>query len=59
MREPPSPCTGICRIERQTGWCLGCRRTLKEIADWAMLPARAKAAILDELEARGPRQWPD
>jgi uncharacterized protein len=59
MREPPSPCTGICRIEPETGWCLGCRRTLNEIADWAMLSARGKAAILNELRQRGPRQWPD
>jgi len=59
MREPPSPCTGICRIEPATGWCLGCRRTLNEIADWAMLSARGKAAILEESGQRGPRQWPD
>jgi predicted Fe-S protein YdhL (DUF1289 family) len=59
MREPPSPCTGICRIEPETGWCLGCRRTLNEIADWTMLSARAKATILDDLQRRGPRHWPD
>ena len=59
MREPPSPCTKLCRIDPASGWCLGCRRTLAEIADWAMLSPRGKAALLDRLEARGPRVWPD
>lgn len=58
MREPPSPCTKVCRIDPATGWCRGCRRTLEEIADWAMLSAKGKAAILAKLEARGPRTWP-
>lgn len=53
MREPPSPCTKVCRIDPATGWCLGCRRTLEEIADWAMLSARGKRAILAKLETRG------
>ncbi|MEM8958837.1 MAG: DUF1289 domain-containing protein [Pseudomonadota bacterium] len=29
-----SPCTGICRMDAETGWCLGCARTTQEIADW-------------------------
>jgi len=58
MREPPSPCTTVCRIDPASGWCLGCRRTLSEIADWAMLSAKSKAELLARLEARGPRTWP-
>ena len=53
MREPPSPCNRVCRIDARTGWCLGCRRTLGEIADWPMLSAREKQALLDALETRG------
>jgi predicted Fe-S protein YdhL (DUF1289 family) len=59
MREPPSPCTRVCRIDPATGWCLGCRRTLTEIADWPMLSAHGKEALLEKLDARGPRIWPD
>jgi len=59
MRPPPSPCTGVCRIDVTTGWCLGCRRTLGEIADWGMLDAAGKHAVLAGLAARGPRTWPD
>jgi uncharacterized protein len=55
MREPASPCTRICRIDEATGWCIGCCRTLAEIADWPMLSRRAKAALLAELEQREPR----
>ncbi|MBA3055704.1 MAG: DUF1289 domain-containing protein [Sphingomonadales bacterium] len=52
MPSPSSPCTGICRIDRKTGWCEGCRRTLDEIADWAMLTATEQRALLARLEQR-------
>ena len=51
-RDPPSPCNRICRIDPATGWCLGCRRTLGEIADWPMLSAQGKQALLDRLAGR-------
>ena len=53
MHHPPSPCTGVCRIDRATGWCEGCKRTLAEIADWPMLTAREKAEVLRRLGERG------
>jgi len=49
---PDSPCTGICRIDQATGWCLGCKRTLDEIADWPRLPAQGRQAILRRLQQR-------
>ncbi len=52
MHHPPSPCTSICRIEQATGWCEGCKRTLKEIADWPMLRASEKRKILTALISR-------
>jgi predicted Fe-S protein YdhL (DUF1289 family) len=52
LRQPPSPCTGICRIEPTTGWCQGCARTLAEIADWPMLTVREKDALLLRLAER-------
>jgi predicted Fe-S protein YdhL (DUF1289 family) len=53
LRQPPSPCTGICRIDPATGWCEGCARTLTEIADWPMLTVREKDALLLRLAERG------
>lgn len=55
MREPPSPCNRICRIDEASGWCIGCRRTIEEIKDWPMLSAKGKAELLSRLEAREPR----
>ena len=52
MRDPPSPCDSTCRIDPQTGWCLGCKRTLREIADWPMLEGQEKRAMLKELVGR-------
>jgi predicted Fe-S protein YdhL (DUF1289 family) len=52
IRQPPSPCTGVCRIEAATGWCQGCWRTLEEIADWPMLSVREKDALLARLAKR-------
>jgi predicted Fe-S protein YdhL (DUF1289 family) len=30
----PSPCVSLCRIDERTGLCVGCLRTLEEIAGW-------------------------
>jgi predicted Fe-S protein YdhL (DUF1289 family) len=49
--DPLSPCTGVCRID-PTGLCEGCKRTLKEIADWPMLGPAQKRAVLAQLPAR-------
>lgn len=51
-RDPPSPCNSVCRIDTATGWCLGCKRTLGEIADWPMLDGAAKRALLAGLRER-------
>ncbi|WP_310533943.1 DUF1289 domain-containing protein [Novosphingobium sp.] len=50
--HPPSPCTSICRIDPASKWCEGCRRTLTEIADWPMLTATEKRAVLSSLPQR-------
>jgi uncharacterized protein len=52
MRDVPSPCTGVCRIEPDSGLCGGCKRTLTEIADWPMLANAEKRAVLRALEER-------
>ena len=58
MREVPSPCNRVCRIDPATGWCLGCRRTLTEIADWGLLSRAEKLDLLAELNRRGPPTEP-
>lgn len=53
--EPQSPCVNICVIHPQEGICVGCYRTLEEIAAWAQMGPNQRAAILAELPERKPR----
>lgn len=49
-----SPCINLCRMDPATGLCLGCLRTLDEIAAWSGLSADAKRAIWRTLATRRP-----
>lgn len=53
--EPQSPCVNVCVIHPHEGICVGCYRTLTEIAQWAGMSPDARAAIIEELPARKPR----
>ncbi len=48
----PSPCVDVCRIDAATGLCVGCARTLDEIAAWGTLDAAAKRHIWLQLRGR-------
>ena len=50
-----SPCTSVCRIDEASGLCLGCARTLDEIASWSVLDDDARRAIVSALPARKAR----
>ena len=50
--DVPSPCVSICEMSPHNGFCVGCYRTLDEIAAWSVLDAAAKRAIVDALPAR-------
>lgn len=53
MAEPiSSPCIKVCAVEGRTSLCIGCGRTLKEIAAWGSLDEPARRAIMAELPAR-------
>lgn len=47
-----SPCIQVCRIDAPSGLCLGCGRTLDEIAGWASAEPRERDRIMTELPAR-------
>jgi uncharacterized protein len=47
-----SPCTKICVMDADDRYCLGCRRTLGEIARWGEMSETEQAAILAVLPAR-------
>lgn len=52
LRQPPSPCIGVCRIDPASSLCQGCARTLQEIADWPMLSVLEKDRLLLRLAER-------
>jgi predicted Fe-S protein YdhL (DUF1289 family) len=47
-----SPCTKVCTIDPRSGLCLGCGRTLAEIAQWGSLTDGERRRIMDELPHR-------
>ncbi|MGF1462655.1 MAG: DUF1289 domain-containing protein [Maricaulaceae bacterium] len=49
---PKSPCVKVCFISPDSGLCLGCYRTLEEIAQWSSLTADEQAAVWAAIPAR-------
>ena len=55
MTTVPSPCNSICTIDATLGVCIGCYRTLDEIASWMRLSDDAKREVVQSLPARRER----
>ena len=47
-----SPCTKVCVVHPTQSLCIGCGRSLDEIARWVEFDAAARARIMAELPAR-------
>jgi len=47
-----SPCTKVCTMDPRSGLCLGCGRTLDEIARWGSLSETERKRIMAELPQR-------
>ncbi|HWE45112.1 MAG TPA: DUF1289 domain-containing protein [Caulobacteraceae bacterium] len=54
-----SPCIRICIVDGASGLCVGCLRTLPEIAGWGSFTNAERAEIMDALPARRDRVAPD
>ncbi|MBL6937215.1 MAG: DUF1289 domain-containing protein [Alphaproteobacteria bacterium] len=52
---PSSPCIKICVIDGATDLCLGCGRTLPEIATWGRKTEDERLAIMATLPERMER----
>lgn len=48
----PSPCANVCRMDARSGLCVGCLRSIEEIATWSSLDEDAKRAVWRRIEAR-------
>jgi uncharacterized protein len=51
-REVPSPCNQVCTMDAQGRYCVGCSRTLEEIAGWASYDTSQRLKVWELLRAR-------
>ncbi|HAE28851.1 MULTISPECIES: DUF1289 domain-containing protein [Hyphomonas] len=52
-REPiKTPCIKVCAVDASTSWCLGCGRSLKEIAQWVAMGEAGRDSVIAELPER-------
>ncbi len=56
--EIESPCVKVCVLHPVTGLCVGCHRTIEEIAGWSSLSPEARRAVIADLPARAARAKP-
>jgi hypothetical protein len=52
--EVQSPCVKICVVHPATRLCVGCLRSIDEIAGWSAMTHEARAAVMAELPGRAP-----
>jgi predicted Fe-S protein YdhL (DUF1289 family) len=58
MNPPPrrltiaTPCIRLCTLDRESGLCLGCGRTLAEIGGWLGFSEAERRDIMESLPAR-------
>ena len=47
-----SPCVKTCTLDARNGLCLGCGRTIDEIARWTAMSDIERRQVMDELSGR-------
>lgn len=50
--EIESPCVQVCVVHPETRLCIGCKRTIDEIAGWSRMTAEERRSIMDVLPGR-------
>ena len=51
-KKKETPCIAVCLMDQKTGLCLGCGRTLPEIARWHGMASHERLAVMALLPAR-------
>jgi predicted Fe-S protein YdhL (DUF1289 family) len=54
-RPIASPCVQVCVIDGESGLCLGCYRTLPEVAAWGRFTNEERVRVMTSLPARRGR----
>ncbi|MFC3069223.1 DUF1289 domain-containing protein [Phenylobacterium soli] len=61
--KPPAPiktpCIKVCVVDGESGLCLGCFRTLNEVAAWARFSEEERERLMAELPSRRERIRPE
>jgi predicted Fe-S protein YdhL (DUF1289 family) len=52
MTAIETPCIKICTLDPKSGLCLGCGRSVDEIAGWSRLSAEERTKIMSTLRHR-------
>ena len=52
----PSPCVSVCRMDAHSDWCIGCLRSIDEIAAWSSLAPPARRGVWRAIEQRAAAQ---
>lgn len=52
MATIETPCIKVCIVDQQSGRCIGCARTLSEIAGWTGFSDNERVRIMAELPGR-------
>jgi len=50
--EVPSPCVNVCQMHPENNYCVGCLRTIDEIANWLDMRNKEKVEVLAKIEQR-------
>lgn len=47
-----TPCIKVCRLDDSSGLCVGCGRTIEEVAAWVAMSAPERQRVMAALPAR-------
>jgi predicted Fe-S protein YdhL (DUF1289 family) len=47
-----SPCISICKIDAEDGLCIGCQRTIDEIAGWGTMTPEQRIEVWQRIDER-------
>jgi uncharacterized protein len=50
--EMESPCIRLCVVHPEARICMGCYRSIEEIAGWSAMTPEARRAVMAELKGR-------
>lgn len=54
-QEIESPCIRVCVVHPTERICVGCYRSIEEIAGWSRMSPEDRRALMADLPARAPR----